>query len=181
MRTLLSFVSVLALVWSSSSQAFTVWVVEKGQDPFANSQNTVQLSAGTSTLDLYYDVGGDSSYGYDLLLNIAGATGSITNVGGGDSGLGAPTATGWHQLGGDPFVATTGNSVLGFSFDFTAEAGASLSVTGSYTDANFTDSQIIPSTLAEVSQVPIPAAIWLFGTAIFGIWSASGNGRRSNA
>ncbi len=171
----LFFSVLLGFIWASSSQAFSVWVVESGQDPFSNSQDTLAVFPGTTTLDLYYDAEMGTSFGYDILLEILG-TASISNVGGGDSGLGNVAGTGWRQLGGDPINGET-DTLLGFSFDFTGEFGSSVSVSGTYTDENFTDARITPSTLA-VSQVPVPAAVWLFGTAIIGL---TGFNRRNNS
>lgn len=166
MQTITKYIiGVMLITGSASTQAMTVWVVESGQDPFANAQSTLVLSAGATTLDLYYDVEGDTSYGYDFKLDIVGG-GSIANVGGGDSDLGNATSTGWRQFGGDVF-GVTGSSVLGFSFDFTAAAGASLLVDGTYTDSGFSDAAILPSTLATV--VPVPAAVWLFGSGLTGL------------
>lgn len=159
MNKIIKNIGLLALMmYSASSQSMTVWLVESGQDPFSNSQATLNLSAGTTSLDLFYDVEGDTSFGYDFSLDVNG-TGSFANVGGGDSDLGNTTITGWQQLGGS-LLGETGNSVLGFSFDFTADAGTLLSISGVYTDANFLEAPITSSTLATV--VPLPAAVWLF-------------------
>lgn len=173
MKSINKYIAVMIVVmWSASSQAMTIWVVESGQDPLLNSQGALALSQGASTLDLYYDVEGDISYGYDFILDITG-TGSITNVGGGDSDLGSIFGSaGWRQFGGSLY-GETGNSVLAFSFDFTADAGASLLVSGSYTDSSFLDAPISSSTLAAVSAttVPVPAAVWLFSTGLLGLIS----------
>lgn len=177
MNTLIKQIAVMLLILSSApSHAMTVWVVESGQNPFSNSQGTLSVSAGATTLDLYYDTEGDTSYGYDFLLDIAG-TGNITNVGGGDSGLGDIFGSGWRQFGGDVF-GETGSSVLGFSFDFTANAGTSLFISGSYTDSNFLDAPISSSTLAvvSVSAVPVPAAVWLFASGLIGLFGVSRRG-----
>ena len=168
MKTIVKYsTGIILLICSSLSQAMTVWVVESGQDPLSNSQNTLNLSAGTTSLDLYYDVGADISYGYDLILDIVG-NGSIANVGGGDSGLGDAYGSGWRQFGGSIF-GETGSSVLAFSFDFTASGGTSLVVSGSYTDADFLDAPVSPTTVATVSAVPVPAAFWLFGSGLIGL------------
>ena len=126
-------------------------------------------SPGANALDLYYDVGADISYGYDFILDIAGV-GSITNVGGGDSDLGNAFGSGWRQFGGD-ISGETGSSVLAFSFDFTADAGVSLTVSVSYTDSGFFEAPISSSTLATVSvlHTPVPAAVWLFGYGLLGL------------
>ena len=59
MKTITKHIAGMMLImWSASSQAMTVWAVESGQDPFSNSQQTLTLSAGTTNLDLYYDVEG---------------------------------------------------------------------------------------------------------------------------
>ena len=168
MKTLVKYIAGITLIMcSASSQAMTVWAVESGQDAYSNAQGTLTLSAGITTLDLYYDVGTDISYGYDFILDIIG-TGSIANVGGGDSDLGDVFGSGWRQFGGDIY-GETGSSVLAFSFDFTADAGTSLLVSGSYTDSNFLDAPILLSTLATVSAVPVPAAAWLFGSGLIGL------------
>jgi len=172
MKKIVKHAAALMLVMgSASTQAMSVWLVESGQNPFANSQGVLALSAGTTSLDLYYDVEGDTSYGYDFILDIVG-TGSISSVGGGDSDLGAVFGNGWRQTGGDIY-GEIGNSVLGFSFDFTANAGVSLLVSGSYTDSNFTDAAISSSTLATVSAVPVPAAVWLFGSGLIGLFGVA--------
>jgi len=168
MKTIAKYIATMMLIMgSASSQAMTVWVVESGLNPFSNAQGTLDLSAGTTTLDLYYDVAGDVSYGYDFMLDITGI-GSISNVGGGDADLGNAFGSGWRQLGGD-FYGETGSSVLGFSFDFTADAGASLLISGTYTDSGFIDAPVSSATLATVSTVPVPAAVWLFGSGLIGL------------
>ncbi len=162
----------VCIIWSSASHAFSVWVVESGQDPFLYSQKTLFVPPGSIKLDLYYDVEGQTSFGYDLLLNISG-TGSVSNVYGGDSGLGKVTPSGWRQFGGD-VKGETGNSILGFSFDFTGDVGTTLTINGSFTDSTFTDKSINQKTILEVTQVPIPATIWLFVTALSGVVGLSG-------
>jgi len=177
MKTIIrNIAGLMLIVCSMSSHAMSVWVVESGQNPFASSQGTLALSAGTTSLDLYYDVEGDTSYGYDFILDIIG-TGSISSVGGGDSDLGAAFGSGWRQTGGD-FYGEVGNSVLGFSFDFTADAGASLLIGGTYTDGNFDDTSVNAATLASVSAVPVPAAVWLFASGLIGLCSFA---KRRNA
>lgn len=169
MKTIAKYIAgMMLIIGSASSQAMTIWVVESGQDPLSNSQGALTLAAGTTALDLYYDVGGDTSYGYDFTLDIDGI-GSIANVAGGDSDLGNIFGTtGWRQLGGSVF-GVTGGSFLAFSFDFTADTGTSLLISGSYTDASFLDATISSSTLANVSAVPVPAAVWLFGSGLIGL------------
>ena len=167
MKTIAKYIAGIPLImWAASSQAMTVWVVESGQNPFLYSQGTLELSVGTSTLDLYYDVGGDTSYGYDFILEIVG-TGSISNVGGGDSDLGNAFGSGWRQFGGSIY-GETGSSVLGFSFDYTTGVDTSLLISGSYTDSGFIDAPIVPSTLV-VTVVPVPAAAWLFGSGLIAL------------
>ena len=168
MKTIVKYIAGMMLIMcSASSQAMTVWAVESGQDAYSNAQGTLTLSAGTTTLDLYYDVGADISYGYDFILDIVG-TGSITNVGGGDSELGEIFGSGWRQFGGDIY-GETGNTVLAFSFDFTADTGTSLLISGSYTDSDFLDAPISSSTVVSVSAVPVPAAVWLFGSGLISL------------
>lgn len=152
--------SIMLLTLSNSSHAISVWVVESGSDPLSNAVSALSMSPGTVSLDLYYDLEGDTSYGYDFFLDIIGSA-VISNVGGGDSDLGVSTTTGWRQLGGD-FYGTTGSSILAFSFDFTADSGAILALNGFYTNANFIDVSIPEITLATVTAVPLPAAAWLF-------------------
>ena len=176
MKIIAKYVAGIMLVmWSAISQAaMTAWIVESGDDPFLNSQGVLELTAGTTSLDLYYGAsGGDTIYGYDLILDITG-TGSISNVAGGDLELDNAYGSGWHVIGGDYIDGEDGSSVLGFSFDFTADAGASLLVSGLYTDLNFLDASISSATLAnvsaaEISPVPVPAAAWLFGSGLVGL------------
>lgn len=183
MKTIQKYAVVIIMMICSisSSQAMTVWAVETGANPFSSSQGALTLSEGVTTLDIYYDVAGDTSYGYDFLLDVSG-TGSITSVGGGDSELGDVFGSGWRQFGGSVY-GETGSSVLAFTLDFTALAGASLSVSGSYTDSNFSDTPVAASTLATVSAgepstVPVPAAVWLFGSGLIGM---AGMARRKKA
>jgi len=158
----------MMLVFSSlSSQAMNIWIVGSGQDAFSNSQGVLSLSEGMNSLDLYYDVAGDISYGYDFILDVAG-TGTISNVTGGDSDLGDVFGSGWRQFGGSPY-GEEGSSVLGFSFDFFAGADSSLLISGSYTDASFLDATISSTTLGTVSAVPVPAAVWLFGSGFLAL------------
>ena len=169
MKILIKYITGITLFMClNASQAMTVWVVESGQGAFSNLQDTLTLSAGTTTTqDLYNDVEGDTSYGYDFSLDITGI-GSISNVGGGDSDLGDYTASGWRQFGGDLF-GEEGSAVLAFSFDFTAGSGGSLLASGSYTDSSFMDVAISSSTVATVSAVPVPAGVWLFGSGLLGL------------
>ncbi|MDH5473491.1 MAG: VPLPA-CTERM sorting domain-containing protein [Gammaproteobacteria bacterium] len=164
-----SVAGMILIVCSGASQAMTAWIVSSGQNPFSNSQSELALTSGVNSLDLYYDVQGDTSYGYDFVLEIVGS-GSISNVTGGDSDLGDVYGVGWRQFGGDIY-GETGSSVLAFSFDFFANAGTSLLISGSYTDANFLDASMISSTLGSVavSAVPVPAAVWLFGSGLIGL------------
>jgi len=162
-----SVIGIMLVFCSVSSQAMSIWIVESGQDAFSNSQGVLSLNEGMNSLDLYYDVAGDVSYGYDFILDIVG-TGTISNVTGGDSDLGDVFGTGWRQFGGD-FYGETGSSVFAFSFDFLAGAGSSLLISGSYTDANFLDAPIASSTLGTVSAVPVPAAVWLFASGLIGL------------
>ena len=97
---------------------------------------------------------------------------SISNVGGGDSDLGDVFGSGWRQFGGSIY-GETGSSVLAFSFEFTGDIGSSLLISGSYTDSDFFDVTISPSTLATVAAVPIPAATWLFSTGLFALISVA--------
>jgi len=159
---------------TASANAMSIWVVESGQNPFSNSQGILELSSGLNSLDLYYDMQGDISYGYDFILDIVGGSGSIANVGGGDAGLGDVYGSGWRQFGGDIY-GETGNSVFGFTFDFTADEGTQLLVSGSYTDASFSDATISSSVLATVpvSAVPVPAALWLFASGLVGLVGAA--------
>ena len=47
-------VGLFLIVCSATSQAaMSVWVVESGQDPFSNSQGVLEISEGTTSLDLY--------------------------------------------------------------------------------------------------------------------------------
>lgn len=154
------FTAIIIMMSSWSSQAMTVWAVQTGADPFSNSQGTLSLSGGTTTLDIYYDVAGDTSYGYDFILDIVG-TGGISNVGGGDSDLGSAYGSGWRQFGGSVY-GETGSAVLAFTLDFTGSPGASLYLGGTFTDGNFLDAPITSTLLASVSSVPVPAALWLF-------------------
>lgn len=162
-------IGIMLLLCSASSHAMSIWIVENGQDAFSNSQGVLTLSEGMNSLDLYYDVEGDTSYGYDFYLYTSGS-GTISNVTGGDSDLGNAFGSGWRQFGGSLY-GEEGNSVLAFSFDFFAEAGTSLLISGSYTDANFLDTTISESTLGvtTVSDVPVPAAAWLFTSGLIGL------------
>jgi len=167
-----SILGMMLIFTSLSSQAMNIWVVGSGQGAFSNSQGVLSLSEGMNSLDLYYDVAGDTSYGYDFILDVAG-TGTISNVTGGDSDLGDVFGSGWRQFGGSPY-GEVGNSVLGFSFSFLAGAGSSLLIGGSYTDASFLDATISSTTLgivpaAPVSAVPVPAAVWLFSSGLVGL------------
>jgi len=63
------------------------------------------------------------------------------------------------SVGWNLFYGETGSSVLGLSFDFTANAGASLLMSGTYTNSNFFDAPISSVTSATVSTVPVAAAV----------------------
>lgn len=166
-----SIVGMMLIFSSLSSQAMNIWIVGNGQDVSSNSQGVLSLSEGMNTLDLYYDVAGDISYGYDFILDVAGS-GTISNVIGGDSDLGDVFGSGWRQFGGSPY-GEEGNSVLAFSFDFFAGAGSSLLISGSYTNIDFLDETIASSTIGTVAAVPVvvpvPAAVWLFGSGLIGL------------
>ena len=163
-----SIIGMMLIFSSLSSQAMNIWVVGSGQGAFSNSQGVLSLSEGMNSLDLYYDVAGDTSYGYDFILDVMGS-GTISNVTGGDSDLGDVFGSGWRQFGGSVY-GETGSSVLGFSFDFFADAGSSLLISGSYTNADFLDETITSSIIGTaVSAVPVPAAVWLFGSGLLAL------------
>ncbi|MCG8314080.1 MAG: hypothetical protein MI976_12790 [Pseudomonadales bacterium] len=166
MKALSSMMLATGLLLTSGAQAVSVWVVESGQDPFSNSEDKLILNEGVTTLDLYYDTEGDTSYGYDFQLLIDGV-GSINNVHGGDSGLGSAQSYGWRQFGGD-ILGESGYSVLAFSFDFFGEVGSVLTLGGSYTNGSFIDEAINSNVLAEVAPVPLPASALLFASALLG-------------
>lgn len=150
----------------TSSHGMNVWLVESGADPFSNTGSILTLAPGATILDLYYDLEGDVSYGYDFDLSVFGE-GSIMNVRGGDaSGLGADTDDGWRQFGGDIY-GESGASVLAFTFDLYSEAGTQLLFSGSYTDSSFSDAKLDGITLAQtVAPVPVPAPFFLLLSAI---------------
>jgi hypothetical protein len=56
---------------------------------------------------------------------------------------------------------------LAMSFDFTADAGAAITFSGSYTGSSFIDVNIFGDPVLSVAEVPIPAAAWLVGSAIW--------------
>lgn len=157
------------LCLSTLSNATTVWLVQSGAASGSNTPGTaldVAPLAGGS-YDLYMDLEGDTAYGWDIDLDVSGS-GSISSVSGPALGLGTSLPNGgWAQIGGDVFGES--GVVLLMSFDFSGDLGASIALSGTYTDASFLDANFPNTTLLNVSNVPLPAASWLFLSALGGL------------
>lgn len=183
------FVGVLIFgLLSVNANAFSVWAVPHGADPSSNSAgNTLVLPAGSTTIDLYFDTDGDISLGWDILLTVSGS-GLISNVRGGDinEGLGVSQPDGgWQQAGGNPAVNLNAEAVLMFTFDFyipeeSLRGGSGgLAALVAYGAQNVylsgTTGQYEPMTggdLVGFEVVPLPAGIWLLGSALAGLGMA---------
>ncbi|MEE8057276.1 MAG: hypothetical protein V3T17_05505 [Pseudomonadales bacterium] len=146
---------------SLNSHAMLVWAVLSGGESGSNTAgNALSVGAGLkTTIDLYYDVEGDTSWGYDFSLTITGE-GTIDNVNvinGSDFDVGNNIPNGWRQLGGDPLKDETGSAVLAFQFDFLADPGAFIVLTGNYASGIAFDSvPLTPSTIVSTANVPLP-------------------------
>ena len=153
---------------SSISNASTVWLVQAGAASNSNGPGVaLDVSPGSGSYDLYMDLEGDTSYGWDVDLDVSG-TGEISGVTGLTLGLGTALPNGgWAQIGGDLFGET--GVVLMMSFDFDGDAGSSILFSGLYTDASFLDASFPSTTLLNVTSVPLPVASWLYLSAIGGL------------
>ncbi|MGI9293652.1 MAG: hypothetical protein ACR2PS_06685 [Pseudomonadales bacterium] len=156
---------------SNFASAAVFWVVEGGDPASANAGRTsLDVTADVASLDLYFDTEDDTSFGWNLDLDVTG-TGTISNVTGAfvsaADGVTRPNG-GWKQIGGDD-AGETGSEILIMSFDFIGEEGATISLSGSYTDGNFLDAAVAATQLVQVAPIPVPAAAWLFGSALLGL------------
>lgn len=157
------------LCMSGIANAATVWLVQGGAPSNATTPGTALDVAASvpASYDLYMDLEGDTAYGWDIDLDVSGS-GSISSVSGPYLGLGTGLVNGgWAQIGGDVFGES--GVVLLMSFDFLGDTGASIVLSGSYTDASFLDASFTNTTLLNVTSVPLPAACWLFLSAIGGL------------
>ncbi len=170
----------LALV-SSSATAAVFWAVESGDAANTNTDRSVfNVDPGANSFDIYFDTEGDISYGWDLDFTVAGS-GTVSNVTGAfvdpADGVARPNG-GYTQIGGNP-RGEQGSEVLIMSLDFLLEAGSSVTLSGSYTDVNFRDAAVAGTLLVQTpAVVPLPAAAWLFGSALFGLVGFSKNRKR---
>jgi len=168
LRLVRNFLLALSFIVMFEAQAATVWLVEGGNPSNSNVAGSVlSVTPGLSSLDLYMDTQGDTSFGWNFTLNVSG-TGLINNVTGAfvDANFGTQLPDGgWAQIGGD-FLGETGE-ILVLSFDFSGVDGASIDFSGSFTNSSFLDETISSQTLLTVVQpIPVPAAVWLFGSAL---------------
>jgi hypothetical protein len=186
--SIITLVGALLLgLFSINANAFTVWAVEGGASASSNSAgNPLVLSAGSHTIDLYFDTEGDISWSWDILLEVTGV-GTVSGVTGGDinGGLGIPrSGGGWQQLGGNFAVDLNDSAVLMFSFVFDADPGAVLSIgAGSnYTSGITWEGELIAGgDLVTISAIPLPAALWLLVSGIGFLGFAARPSRRKQA
>ena len=153
---------------SVSASAFSVWAVNSGDDPSQNSAgNILQLDSGSHTIDLYFDTGGDVSWGWDVSL-LASESGLITNVSGGDinGGFGLPLLDGYRQLGGDASQDLNGGPFLMFSFDALLGNEIISIVNSSFTSGSSFQSESITSATIVSTSVPLSSASWLLLSAL---------------
>lgn len=156
---------------SSSATAAVFWAVESGGSATSNADRSVlDVDSGANSFDIYFDTEGDTSNGWDLDFTVAGS-GTVSNVTGAfvdpADGVVRPNG-GYTQIGGNP-RGEQGSEVLIMSLDFLLEAGSSVTLSGSYTDVNFRDSAVPDTLLVQTPAVPLPAAAWLFGSALLGL------------
>ena len=153
---------------SVTASAFSVWAVNGGDDPSQNSAgNILQLNSGSHTIDLYFDTGGDVSWGWDVSLLVS-ESGLITNVSGGDinGGFGSPLFDGYRQLGGDATQDVNGGPFLMFSFDALLGNEIISIVNSSYTSGSSYQSEPITSATLVSTSVPLTSASWLLLSAL---------------
>lgn len=164
----LSAVLAGGLLFSASSQAAVVWAVESGNPMGSNSPGTaLAVAPGSVAVDLYIDTQSETSFGWDVDLDVLG-TGTISNVTGNHvvaADGGALANGGWQQIGGDP-VGEQGQFVM-MSFDFMGDAGAEVQLRGLFTNSSFIDEALPQTTLVQV--VPLPAAAWMLLSGIAGV------------
>ena len=153
---------------SVSASAFSVWAVNSGDDPAQNSAgNVLQLDSGSHSIDLYFDTGGDVSWGWDVSL-LTSDSGLITNVLGGDinGGLGTPLFDGYRQLGGDASQDINGGPILMFSFDALLGVETVSIVSSTFTSGSTFQSEPIASTTLISTAIPLTSASWLMLSAL---------------
>lgn len=157
-----------SLLFSAASQAAVVWAVKSGDPMNSNSADTpLAVGPGAVSIDLYMNPESQTSYGWDIDLNVVG-TGTISNVTGAHvtaADGGVLGNGGWQQIGGDP-AGQAGEFVM-MSFDFLGDAGAEVQLSGLFTNSSFLDEALPQSTVLQV--VPLPAAAWFMGSALLGL------------
>lgn len=159
---------------SISASAFSVWAVDGGADPSENSAgNPLNIEYGVSqSVDLYFDTGGDTSWGWDISL-LSNNSDPIFNVSGGDinGGLGTVLVDGYRQLGGNPAQDVIGGPFLLFSFEtLLSDQNSQISAIGTYTSGtSFLSEDILAGEV--VSAVPLPGAFLYMISGISCIFS----------
>lgn len=178
--TLLAFAAALALQLATLAgaplQAASIYLTP--------ASSSVPLSAGTTTLELFADFTGEPTIGGGIDLTFSGPT-----------SLNGFTPSAWFTTVPDPAFTGygQGNADGDFEVHFGSFAGVSgLNKLGDLT-LNLSDTGLIQVTMginsfygpffgivgtepldvtlsgAEVSVVPLPASVWLLGTAIAGL------------
>ena len=164
-----------------SVPAIDLWAVLSGDNPSANFPgNTLLVSPGTHSIDLYYrarayNKGGQEFeevvYNYDIKL-LASPGANLYGIKGGDATLGNicddVNECTWRQLGGDNLGKKPSDGpTLAFTFDFSGNKGDFVEIKGSYLSPQIWDDlEFEPFRLVEVQAVPVPAAVWLFGSGL---------------
>lgn len=168
-------------------------VFDSGGGTFSRTGGTVAGTGGDYTYVFQFELDADLGTG-DGLAEIAKLDFSAFMLGTGDtgtSGFFAPGPTGGGALGGaDPSFSITGSSSETATFTFgTAVAEGSTSAAFWFTHANLdvsaagTDfvytigdrltfsaqTTVASSVQADIQVVPVPAAVWLFGSGLLGL------------
>jgi len=143
-------------VSATATQAATIFMPTDGDVNFLNST----LSEGT-LLAMFDD--SDQTYsGLELLISVPEIVGVTGPTGGGDWIATNESAETLTLTGSDHFI-------LGISTDGGVSWSGDISVTpegaNSYT-VTFSDGSVLE---VDVAIVPVPAAVWLFGTGLLGL------------
>lgn len=157
-----------ALLMSGASNASTVFAPLDGDVNFLNT--TIDFSGGT-TLVAMFNVGGLGSTNNTLVLgaSLPASVAVFSPVSGGnyqvDSKVNVSDSSSFDNM----TLLGTDNFILGLSNDsgstWVADTGAT-SRGGSFYDVHFANGDILQ---VDVRVVPVPAAVWLFGSGLIGL------------
>ena len=160
-----------------------IWAVVSGTSSEANTnRGTLVLTPGRYIIDLYYQAKNVSGvdeiiYGYHFKFD-APQDAVLGNFRGGnmaaEAGNTCLDGCRWQQIGGNDLGDwPESGPILAMSFDFEGSSGDYVNLFGSYTDRNFKDQALPVTELVAVQAVPVPPAVWLFGSGLIGLVSVA--------